>query len=182
MPTRPRWLPWALSGAIVAAAPLWPQAALAQPPVPPVTETARLSEDPAVVQFETEVGLLLVPVAAATTADYEAMIRALQAALAASPDPARRTQAAGWRVYKASEPDAKGQALYVHLISPVVPGVDYRPSAVLDALVDGAPEELLVKYRNAHAGPPSKLSLVEIANMTLAPAAPPAGVKPPGGR
>ena len=41
------------------------------------------------------------------------------------------------------------------------------PSAVLDDLVDGAPDELLVRYREAHAGPPSKISLSEIANMAL---------------
>jgi hypothetical protein len=135
-------------------------------------------DDPTAIRFETEVGLLLVPVKATATADYEAMIRELQAALAAAADPARRRQAAGWRVFKAAETDAKGQALYVHLVSPVVADVDYRPSAVLDELLAGAPEALLVKYREAHAGPPSKLSLAEIANMTLAPAPPPA-IKPP---
>jgi hypothetical protein len=123
--------------------------------------------------------MLLVPVKAAATADYEAMIRVLQTALAASTDPGRRRQAAGWRVFKAAETDAKGQALYVHFVSPVVAATDYRPSAVLDELVDGAPEELLVKYREAHAGPPSKISLSEIANMALAPAPLPPADHPP---
>jgi hypothetical protein len=149
-----------------------PTSAAAQAPAAPPA-SAPVSEDPSVVQFDTEVGLLLVPVKASATADYEAMIRELQAALAASADPGRRRQAAGWRVFKAAETDARGQALYVHLVSPAVLGEDYRPSAVLDVLLDGAPEELLVKYRDAHAGPPSKLSLAEIANMTLAPPPPP---------
>lgn len=133
------------------------------------------------MHFETGVGLLLVPVKAAATADYEALIRELQAALAASSDPDRRRQAAGWRVFKAVEADAKGQALYVHLVSPALPAVDYRPSAVLDDLLDGAPEALLVRYREAHAGPPSRLSLDEIANMALEPAPVIPGAKPPPG-
>jgi hypothetical protein len=136
-----------------------------QPPAPP-------PQDPAAVFFDADVGVLLVPVKSAATDDYEAVILELQAALARTADPVRRAQAAGWRVFKAAEADAKGQALYVHLIAPVVTEADYRPSAVLDELLDGAPEELLVRYRDAHAGPPSKLTLTEFANMAKAPAAP----------
>ncbi len=137
--------------------------------------------DPSIVHFATGVGLLLVPVKASATADYEAVIRELQAALSASADPERRRQAAGWRVFKAVEADAKGQALYVHLVSPALPSVDYRPSAVLDDMLDGAPEALLVRYREAHAGPPSRLNLEEIANMALTPAPVVPGGKPPPG-
>ena len=191
------WSLWfALLCAGGAGVPLAEGATVTQPPPTPpageagsqpADEVPSASEDPAIVQFDTEIGMLLVPVKAVATTDYEAMIRVLQAALAASADPERRKQAAGWRVFKAAETDAKGQALYVHLVSPVVPATDYRPSAVLDALVDGAPEDLLVKYREAHAGPPSKISLTEIANMALAPAPlppadTPAAKAPPGTR
>ena len=157
-----------------------PSLAAAQDPQRPAGPAAALPlDDPSVVRFDTDIGLLLVPVRAAATDDYEALIRQLQAALAASADPLRRRQAAGWRVFKANEADAKGQAIYVHLISPVAAGADYRPSAVLDDLVEGAPEALLVRYRDAHAGPPSKLSLAEFANMSVAPAAPAPAITPP---
>jgi hypothetical protein len=108
---------------------------------------------------------LLVPVKPDKTEDYEAAMAALQGAFALSTDPVRRAVAAGWRVYKATEADAKGNALYVHALLPTVPGADYRPSLLLDEMLTGAPVELLAKYKDALAGPPSRLSLVELGHM-----------------
>jgi hypothetical protein len=94
---------------------------------------------------------------------------ALQAGFAQSTDPARRAVAEGWRVFKAAEADAKGNAIYVHTLFPVVPGNDYRPSLWLDQLMDDAPTDLLARYKAALAGAPTRLSLAEIANMAAAP-------------
>jgi hypothetical protein len=109
--------------------------------------------------------MLLVPVRADKAADYEAVMTALQAAFAQSTDPARRAVADGWRVFKAAEPDAKGNAIYVHTIVPAVPNTDYRPSLWLDQLMQEAPTDLLAKYKAALAGSPTRLSLAEIATM-----------------
>jgi hypothetical protein len=103
------------------------------------------------------------------TADYEAAMTALQGALAAASDPAKRSLAQGWRVFKAAETDAKGNALYVHAVFPAVPGADYRPSLLLDQLLAEPPTELLAKYKAALAGPPTRLSLSELAHMAVAP-------------
>jgi hypothetical protein len=127
------------------------------------------SADPAAVQFTTEVGLLLVAIKPGQTKDYEAVLLALQDRLATQTDPRRRALAQGWRVYKATEPDAKGNVLYVHALLPVVPGADYRPSLLLDELVAEAPTELLAKYKEAFASPPTRLSLTEFAHMAVAP-------------
>lgn len=147
-----------------------PQAPPPATPPPPAPETAQAAPgDPAVAAFTTGVGLLLVPVKPDHVAAYEAAITALQAALQTSADPEQRAMAAGWRVYRAAETDAKKNVLYVHALAPVVPGADYRPSLLLDDLLKGAPAELLTPYREALAGPPSKLSLTEVANMAVAP-------------
>jgi hypothetical protein len=138
-----------------------PPAAQAPAPTPPV--------DPAVATFSTSTGLLLVAVKADKTADYEAVMTALQSALAASTDPARRSLAQGWRVFKAAEADAKGNVLYVHALFPAVAGADYRPSLLLDQLLAEPPAELLAKYKEALAGPPTRLSLTELAHMAMAP-------------
>jgi hypothetical protein len=113
--------------------------------------------------------LLLVAVKADKTADYEAVMTALQGALAASTDPARRSLAQGWRVFKAIEGDAKGNIVYVHALFPAVAGADYRPSLLLDELLTEPPVELLAKYKEALAGPPTRLSLTELAHMAVAP-------------
>jgi hypothetical protein len=101
-------------------------------------------------------------VKAAGAADYEVAVLALKEGLAKAEDADTQKLAAAWRIYKATEADAKSSVIYVHLIDPVVPGVDYRPSLWLDRLLDGAPAEMLTKYRDAFAVPPTKLSLTEL--------------------
>jgi hypothetical protein len=113
-------------------------------------------------------GLVLVLVKADRVADYEAVIAALQQALAAAPAEAR-ARAGGWQVFKAQEPDAKGNAVYVHWIPAPFAEVDYRPSSVLEVLTANLPEAALVKYRDALAAPPSRLSLALLADLALAP-------------
>ncbi len=53
----------------------------------------------------------------------------------------------------------------MHALLPAVAGADYRPSMWLDQLLAEAPVELLAKYKDALAGPPTRLSLSEVANM-----------------
>ena len=76
---------------------------------------------------------------------YESVIRTLQEALAKDTDEARRAAAKGWRVFKATEPDAKGNIVYVHVFLPAVPGFDYRPSLLIDALVKDLAPDLLTQ-------------------------------------
>lgn len=128
--------------------------------------------DPATSTFSTDQGLLLVAVKPDKTADYDAAIVALQDALARSEDEEIRRLAAGWRVYKASDLDAKSNAIYVHILQPAIAGVDYRPSLWLDKLLAGAPADLLAKYRDAFASAPTKLPLVPFANMSEVPVKP----------
>lgn len=162
----------------------------AQPPAPveppqTPTETGAATPappaDPATSAFATDAGLLLVVIKPDKVADYEAVLRTLQEALATDSDPARRSVAEGWRVFKAAEPDGKGNTIYVHALWPAVPGFDYRPSLLLDELVAGVSLDLLDKYKDAFAAPPTKLSLSELAHMSVAPVAPtvPEPVPPP---
>ena len=140
--------------------------------------TATGGLDPATVTFTTEFGLVLHAIKPASVADYESAIVALQEAMAKSADEEVRKIAAGWRVFKAAELDAKANPLYVHVLQPATPGVDYRPSLWLDKLLEGAPPELLAKYRDSFAVAPSKLALTEFANMSVAPVAKPGNATP----
>jgi len=155
----------------------------AAPPPQAVTPAvaASPSPDPANSAFAGEAGLILVAIKPAATADYESIIRALQGALATDTDPARKAATTGWHVFKAGTPDAKGSTLYIHMMLPAVPGFDYRPSLLVDSLVKDLAPELLTKYQDAFAGPPSKLDLTELAHMAVAPLpeAKPAEVKAP---
>jgi hypothetical protein len=137
------------------------------------------SPDPASVHFAGEAGLLLVFIKPAAVADYEEVMRTLQEALAKDTDATRVSAAKGWRVFKVTETDAKANAIYIHLLMPAVPGFDYRPSLLLDELIKELAPELLSKYQEAFAMPPTKLNLTELANMSVAPLPKPTEVKKP---
>ena len=156
---------------------------LAQAAAPPLQSAvppalAQPSPDPATSAFTGEAGLMLVAIKPLATADYELVIRTLHEALAKDTDASRQAAAKGWRVFKATATDAKGSALYVHVMLPAVPGFDYRPSLLVDALVKDLAPELLSKYQDAFASPPSKLDLTELANMAVAPIPTPEIKKP----
>jgi hypothetical protein len=132
--------------------------------------------DPAAVTFAAETGLVVVSVKPGKTADYEAVIRALQDALSKATSERFRVLAQSWRVFKATDVDAKANAVYIHIIHPVVAGADYRPSLVLDEVLAGASAEMLAKYRDAIATGPNKLGLKEFAYMATIP--PPVNMSP----
>ena len=153
-------------------------------PQAPATEKPAPPADPASSQFTSDAGLLLVTIKPTSLADYELVIQTVQAALAKDTDPTRAAAAKGWRVFKAVEADAKGNAIFIHVIMPAVPEFDYRPSLLLDALVTELAPELLTKYQDAFAAPPTKLNLAEFAHMSVAPAPttpPTTPPKKPGG-
>jgi hypothetical protein len=159
------------------------QAAPAPPQTPsnstPAKPAVQPSPDPASSHFAGQAGLLLVAIKPASTVDYELTIRTLQEALSKDTDPIRSAAAKGWTVFK-SDTDAKGNQLYVHVMLPAVQGFDYRPSLLLDELIKELAPELLSKYQDAFAAPPTKLNLTELANMAVAPLPP--AEKKPGGR
>ena len=142
------------------------------PPAPPPAQPATppgVEVDPARLVFPVDSsGVVLVAVKPDKTADYEALITALHEALAAA-DPAERRIGEGWRVYKAADTDAKGNALYVHVVAAPADGVDYRPSVVLGRLARELPADLLVKYRDAFAGSATRLSLHLLTDFALTP-------------
>jgi hypothetical protein len=136
--------------------------------VPPVVDPNK-PPDPADSSFAGEAGVILVTIKPTAILDYELAIHALQEALFKDTDAARKAATKGWRVFKASTPDATGNAVYIHVMLPAVPGFDYRPSLLVDTLVKELAPELLSAYRDSFAVPPSKLDLTELANMAIAP-------------
>jgi hypothetical protein len=128
----------------------------------PTNQSPPQSQDPAAVFFTTAAGMMLHAIKATSAADYELAVLALKEALSKAEDEETRRLANGWRIYKAAEGDAKANVIYVHMLDPAIAGVDYRPSLWLDKLLAGAPADLLAKYRDAFAVPPTKLSLTEV--------------------
>ena len=143
-----------------------------------VTTSPRLQPIPHRHSSPPRPGFLLVTIKPAALADYELVIRTLQEALSKDTDPQRKAAAKGWRVFKAAEADPKGNPIYIHVLLPAVPNFDYRPSLLIDELVKELAPDLLTKYQDAFAAPPTKLNFSEFAQMSVAPV----DIKKPGGR
>jgi hypothetical protein len=108
-----------------------------QPP-PPTAAGAATAPTPAQPRtFTAPVGLLLNTVRADRVDDFEKAMAYLQAALASSTNERVRAQAAGWRIFRATEGVQGGAVLYVFLLDPTVMGADYSLGRILaDAYPD----------------------------------------------
>jgi len=150
-----------------------------QPPTPTnpaPDQTTPAPKDPAqpAVQagrvIAADAGLVFFPVKPERTADFEKIMAKLHEALAASEDPVRKEQAAGWKVFKAVEPGPNNTALYVFLIDPAVKGSDY---AFWKTIYEEFPAEVQELYRLYTAASASGQTLLNL-QLVQAFGAPPA--------
>ena len=110
--------------------------------------------------FTGDAALTVNVVKADRTADFEMIVGKLQEALQKSVRPERTQQAAGWKVYKASEPGPSGSVMYVFLFDPVVKDTDYTPSAIL---AEGFPDDVRPLYKTLS----DSLASLSIFNLSL---------------
>ena len=149
-----------------------PAAPSPRPPTvgPPPTATAARA-------FTAPVGLLFNTVRADKAADFEKLIAAVRAALAASTDPTLQAQAKGLRFYKAAEAGPLNSVLYVFIVDPTVPGEDYGLGRILsrNSTDAAALQEIWKLYTSSVTGGGSLLNLSPIPEPAEEPAA---GEKP----
>jgi hypothetical protein len=142
-----------------------------QPPTPaapgqpsgasPTTATPTPAPQPRT--FTAPVGLLFNTVRADRVDDFEKAMGYLQAALASSTNERVRAQAAGWRVFKATEAAPGGAALYVFLLDPTVVGADYSLGRILaDAYPDQAKLQEIWKLYSGSVTGGSLLNLMPV--------------------
>jgi hypothetical protein len=105
-----------------------------QPPTDPAQQQPATPKEPRLT-FTGDAGVLLFTIKGDQTASFEELVAKVREALANSEDPVRKQQLQGWKVYKAAEPAAEGNALYVLMVDPVVKGAEYDPvMLVVEAL------------------------------------------------
>ena len=117
-----------------------------------------------------DAGVIFFPVKPERTADFEKIMAKLHEALAASEDPVRKEQAAGWKVFKAVEPGPNNTALYVFLIDPAVKGSDYAFWKTIYEAFPTEVQELYRLYTAASAGGQTLLNLHLVQSFGAAPA------------
>jgi hypothetical protein len=108
---------------------------------------------PKPITFDGDTALWTVTIKPDKTADFEQVIAKLREGLTKSEKPERKQQAAGWKVMKAAKAMPDGNAIYTHIIHPVVPGADYTVMTILyEAFPDPAERTNLYNlYRGAFA-------------------------------
>jgi hypothetical protein len=114
---------------------------------------------PPALVFALPAGLIFTPILPAQTSVYEEVMGKVRESLEQSPDPVRKQQLAGWKMFRASEPYNE-RVLYVSVMDPAVPDATYNVFDLLqESLGDMPARELFEKFRAAHAGPQYVLNL-----------------------
>jgi hypothetical protein len=143
-----------------------PTAQQPPPPQPAQSTEAKPAEAPK-VPFTTPAGLLLVQVKPDQTAVFEEMIGKLKTGLANTADPTLKQQAAGFKIFKVTEP-FNNNVLYLVMAEPAVPNTEYELFSMLVKTMTkeqlAAPEttDMWKKYQSAFAAGLSKLSLTPV--------------------
>lgn len=162
-----------------------PPATPAQPPATPAQPPD--AQQPAQQQpaapapgrtFSSDAGMLFNMIKPDKAADFEAIIAKVKDALAKSPNPVRKQQAAGWKVFKSVEPgmplpDGTRAVLYIFYIDPAVKDADYTITKIL---AESFPSEVQDLYNKLVAcypqqGGQSIVNLQLIGTMAAAPGA-----------
>jgi hypothetical protein len=109
-----------------------------------------------------DAGVIYYVVKADKTADFEMILGKLKEALGKSENAVQKQQAAGWRVFKQTEPGPNGNVLYVALVDPAVKDADYNILPVLYAGFPAEAQALYATYRDALAGGVSNVNYKQV--------------------
>src|SRR6195256_6131057 len=140
-----RRIVFGLVAGMLSAATVFAQAAPAAPAQAPAA--------PSPFVFPGDAGVILNFVKADKTADFEMVLGKLKEALAKSEKPERKAQAAGWKVFKASEPGPASAVIYVFFMDPVAKGAEYSVGNILVEGFGAEGQTLYKTYSDAYANP-----------------------------
>ena len=135
------------------------------PTTPPAAQTppAAAPAEPAIA-FTSDAGMMFNVIKSAHTADFEMVLGRLKEALQKSENPARRQQAASWKVYKSTDPSPDGNVLYIFMFDEAVKGTDYDPVKILSEAFPTEVNALYEKLTLAYASL-NKAGLAKVMDM-----------------
>jgi len=103
--------------------------------------------------FNSDAGVILNFVKADKTADFESVLNKLKEGLAKSEKPERKAMAAGWKIFKASDPGPGGAVIYVFIIDPAAKGQEYSVGNLLVEAFGAEGQTLYKTYSDSYANP-----------------------------
>jgi hypothetical protein len=115
-----------------------------QTPAPQQPPAAQPTEGQVV--FTGDAAIVLNYIKSDKAADFETVMAKVKEALERSPIPARKQQAAGWRIFKSTDAAGEGQVLYVWIIDPVVKGADYSVPKIVSEVFPTEARTLYDRY------------------------------------
>jgi hypothetical protein len=121
--------------------------AAAQTPAAPAEPTK-----PVLLLDEGDVALVTIFIKSDKTADFEVVLNKLKESLQKSEKPERKQQAAGWKIFKSTQPGPQNTVVYVMRIDPVVKGQEYDISRLIAEVFPVEVQELFAKYKDAFHG------------------------------
>ena len=131
------------------------------------TDTAAGPETPLVQErrreFTAGAGVILNFVRSGGESAFEETLARAAEALAAGDSEESRRQAEGWSTWRAEEPLADGDVLYVSWIDPVAPGADYWIPGILSEAFPAEAQELYETWTGAFADGQILLNLRPVA-------------------
>ena len=107
---------------------------------------------PVLLLDEGEVALVTILIKPDKVADFEVVLNKLKEALAKSEKPERKQQAAGWKIFKSTQPGPQNSVVYLMRIDPVIKGQEYDISRLIAEVFPVEVQELFAKYKEAFAG------------------------------
>jgi hypothetical protein len=133
--------------------------------LPFLTSATAKAQTPQARMFGSDAGMILNTIKPDKAADFEMVVERVKAALHQSSDPIRKQQATGWKVFKAVEPAANNNVLYVFWINPAVKGADYTVSKILYEAFPKETQELYQKFSDAYGGGQTLVNLKLLSNL-----------------
>ena len=105
-----------------------------------------------VLALEGDAAIVTILIKPDKTADFESVLNKLKESLAKSEKPERKQQAAGWRIFKGTQPGPQNSVVYLMRIDPVVKGQEYDISRLIAEVFPVEVQEVFAKYKEAFAG------------------------------
>jgi len=136
------------------------------PPAQQQPATPAQPTEPA-IGFTSDAGMMFNVIKPAGTADFEMVLGKLKEALQKSENPARKQQAASWKIYKSTDPSPDGNVLYIFLFDSAVKGADYDPVKILSEAFPTEVTALYEKLKGAYANL-NKAGLTKLMDMSAA--------------
>ena len=112
--------------------------------------------------FSESIGMMFNYVKSGQTAAFERVMTRVGDALITSESVDRRRQAAGWKVYKATEPPDDGVVLYISVLDPVISEADYWVPQILNEAFPTEVQRLYETYAGAFADGQLLVNLIPV--------------------